>query len=269
MSAQAVLILGTSPKSAKSVLTMALCRALANRHLRVSPFKAMSVVQDGKETGPLLAQGLAHQCRAARLPFATPMNPVVLQTREPLQGDLWIKGERVGSARLLNEDSVLTSDLSAEIMMSICETVREAYDALVGSFDFLVIEGAGSPVDLPAEDDVPNILVARLAEAPILFSCKFSRGGGAASLIGSISCLPGDVRSRVRGFTFSDVQDETTIRHSVALVERTTAIPYLGTVPRVPLWTDTVDTYELLADTIARTLDWNAIGLAGWPLGLK
>lgn len=269
MSVQAVLILGTSPKSAKSVLTMALCRALANLHLRVSPFKALSVVQSGKEAGSHLAQGLAHQCRAARLPFATPMNPVVVQARESLQGDLWVKGERIGSVKLLNEDSVLTSELSVETKKTICKTVREAYDELLGSFDFLVIEGAGSPVDLPADDDVPNILVARLAQAPILFSCKFSRGGGAASLIGSISCLPEDVRSRVRGFTFSDVQDETTIRHSVSLVERAAGIPYLGTVPRVPLWTETIDTYELLADTIGRTLDWQAVGLTGWPLALR
>lgn len=214
----------------------------------------------------MLAQGLAHQCRAARLPFETSMNPVVVQATEALKGDLWLKGERIGPVRLLNEDSVITSELSGETKRAIWETVREAYEKLIQSFDFLVIEGAGSPVDLPAEDDVPNILVARLAEAPILFSCKFSRGGGAASLIGSISCLPPDVRNRVRGFTFSDVQDEATIRYSVALVERNTDVPYLGTVPRVPLWTDSVDTYELLAETIYRKLDWQVAGFAEWPI---
>jgi cobyric acid synthase len=187
------------------------------------------------------------------------MSPVVVHQVDESSGVLLLRGEEVAEVRLLNEDTVWTAALPRELRSRIARAVGDAYRSLQAELDFLVIEGAGSPVDLAAEDDIPNIMVARLAAAPIVFSCKFSRGGGAASLIGSVLCLPDDVRRLVVGFSFSDAQREEDLEYSVELVQARVGIPYAGTVPRVPLWDAGIDSYELLAQTAATRLDWRIL----------
>jgi adenosylcobyric acid synthase len=256
------MVLGTSPESAKSVLTIALCRALANAGRKVCPFKAISVSdpEPGAREGNR-GEALRRQCDAARMRFEEDMNPVAVVAISEGAGELYLGGEIVSSVRLLNRDAVLMSKLSVDLRARVLLHTREAYESLVRRFDFVVIEGAGSPVDLPAEHDVPNIMVARLFGGPIVLSCKFSRGGGAAALVGSVYCLPEDVRSLLVGFVFSDVQDEDEVMHSVRLVERHLSVPYLGAIPRIPLWSSGVDSYELLASTICHSLDLSALNL--------
>lgn len=255
------MVLGTSPKSAKSVLTIGLCRLFARLKLRVAPFKAVSVVRKGnlEDHAAIRGGGLYHQCQAAQTALRESMNPVVIRMEDESSGVLLLRGEEVTRVRLLNEDTARTGSLPPDLHSRIVRAVRDAYRALREEFDFLVIEGAGSPVDLAADEDIPNILVARMAGAPIVFSSKFSRGGGAASLVGSIYCLPDDVRKLVVGFSFSDALSEDDLRHSVELVQSHLRLPYVGTVPRVPLWSPEVDSYELLAETVRRRLDWRAL----------
>lgn len=256
------MVLGTSPRSAKSVLTIALCRALSNRGQRVCPFKAVSIIQESasEEDAAVRGRGLYHQCQAARVSFEAAMNPLVVRTSDSMTGDLLLRGEIVTRVSLLNEDSVLTSALSSTLRDDVSRSVRSSYLSLQERYDYMVIEGGGSPVDLPPEDDIPNILTARVARAPIILSCKFSRGGGAAALVGTAHCLPSEVRELVVGFSFSDAQSEKAIEHSVRLVEDRLGISYLGTIPRVPLWTSGIDSYELLARTACDRLDWKILG---------
>lgn len=263
MESQALMVLGTSPRSAKSVLTIALCRELSNRGHRVCPFKAVSVIQEGAAEGDaaVRGRGLYHQCQAARVSFESAMNPVIVRTGGSMTGDLVLRGELVARVSLLNEDSVLADTLSPALRNEVSALVRESYLSLQAQYDFILIEGGGSPVDLPPEDDITNIATARMARAPIVLSCKFSRGGGAAALVGTVDCLPPDVRELVVGFSFSDSQSERLVEHSVRLVEARLGIPYLGSIPRVPLWVDGIDSYELLARTARDTLDWKVIGL--------
>jgi adenosylcobyric acid synthase len=261
---KAIMILGTSPKSAKSVLAIGLCRLFAILGLRVAPFKAVSVIRENSVGDPAAIRGggLYHQCQAARIQFRELMNPVVIRMEDESSGVLLLRGEEITEIRLLNEDTACTGALPRDLRSRIVCAVHEAYCSLQEEFDFLVIEGAGSPVDLTPDEDIPNILVARMTAAPIVFSCKFSRGGGAASLVGSVRCLPEDVRKLVVGFSFSDVLSEDGLGHSVKLVQSHLAIPYIGTVPRVPLWSAGIDSYELLAETLRRRLDWRTLG---WP----
>ncbi len=259
---RAIMVLGTSPRSAKSVLTIALCRVLSNRGYKICPFKAVSVIQEGAAEGDaaVRGRGLYHQCQAARVLFEADMNPVVVRTGDLMAGDLFLGDDLVARVSLLNEDSVLIGALSPAARNDVSSRVRDSYLSLRERYDYIVIEGGGSPVDLPPEDDIPNILTARAARAPIILSCKFSRGGGAAALVGTVNCLPPEIRELVAGFSFSDAQSEEAIEHSVRLVEDRLGISYLGTIPRVPLWASGIDSYELLARTACDRLDWRVIG---------
>ncbi|KAH2844484.1 hypothetical protein KXW36_009619, partial [Aspergillus fumigatus] len=78
----------------KSVLVAGICRALANRGLRVMPFKPQNmsnnpaVTVDGGEIGR--AQAL--QALAARMPLHTDMNPVLLKPQADRTSQLVVHG---------------------------------------------------------------------------------------------------------------------------------------------------------------------------------
>ncbi len=81
MKPRAFMLMGTGSDVGKSLVAAGLCRAFANRGLKVMPFKPQNmsnnaaVTSDGGEIGS--AQAL--QARAARQPATVHMNPVFLK----------------------------------------------------------------------------------------------------------------------------------------------------------------------------------------------
>ncbi len=72
--------------------------------------------------------------------------------------------------------------------------VRESYEAVESSADFVVIEGAGSPAEINLRDgDLVNMAMAEMADAPVLLAGDINLGGVFAVAVrhGGAACAAG------------------------------------------------------------------------------
>ena len=142
MPAKTLMIQGTSSSVGKSLLTAGLCRLFARRGLRVAPFKAQNmsnnaaVCPDGAEIG----RAQAVQAAAARIEPTADMNPILLKPEGQCafaDRSCWA-GPGKPCRRV---------DLQ-ERKRELWPIVTAALDRLRQRFDLVIIEGAGSPVEL-------------------------------------------------------------------------------------------------------------------------
>ena len=73
---------------------------------------------------------------------------------------------------------------------SLIPDILEAYNSLAAENDIIVIEGAGSPAEINLKaDDIVNMGLAKLVDAPVLLAGDIDRGGVFAQLYGTVELL--------------------------------------------------------------------------------
>ena len=78
--------------------------------------------------------------------------------------------------------------------------IRESYEQLAADHDIIVIEGAGSPAEINLkQDDIVNMGMAKIADAPVLLVGDIDRGGVFAQLIGTVMLLEPEEQARIKG----------------------------------------------------------------------
>ena len=230
MTARAVMIQGTASHVGKSLVAAAVCRLFARRGWRVAPFKAQNmsnnaaVCPDGAEIGR--AQAL--QAVAAGIPPAVDMNPVLLKPEADARSQVVVHGRPW--RRLAARDY-------ADRKHQLWAAVTESLDRLRAGYELVVIEGAGSPVELNLKPgDIVNMAVARYARAPVLLVGNIDVGGIFAQLLGTLSLLEPDERRLVRGLVVNRFRgDPTLFADGVRILEDRGGVPVLGVVPYLPL----------------------------------
>ena len=222
------MVQGTSSYAGKSLLVTALCRIFSRRGLRVAPFKAQNmsnnaaVCLDGGEIGR--AQAL--QALAAGIAPTVDMNPVLIKPEADARSQVVVLGRpwrTLSAGDYYRHKSFLWSQ------------VTSALDRLRAAHDLVVIEGAGSPVELNLrEGDIVNMAIARHARAPVLLVGDIDRGGIFAQLLGTLWLLEPDERALVKGLVVNKFRgDMSLFSDGVRILEEKGEVPVLGVVPFV------------------------------------
>ena len=229
MPARTLMIQGTASHVGKSVLTAAFCRILSRRGVRVAPFKGMNMSNNAWVTreGGEMATAQAAQARACGIEPAVEMNPVLLKTASDRASQVIVMGRPICT--------VAAADLK-KLRGRLTEAIETALRRMLESYEFVVIEGAGSPAEVNLrETDLANMRVARAAEAPVLLVADIERGGVFAQLVGTLDLLEPEDRQRVAGLVINKFRgDPSLLEGGVKWLRERTGLPVLGVLPFMP-----------------------------------
>ena len=256
-----LMIQGTASHAGKTVLVAAVCRILARAGYRVSPFKAQNmslnsyVTPDGRE----IARAQALQAFAAGVEPRSEMNPILLKPKGGTISQVVVMGRPFRDISFADYYRKFALDKGIR-------AVKESLKALLSEFDVIVIEGAGSPVEINLYDrEIANMTVARLARAPVLLVADIDRGGVFASILGTMSLLKLKDQAMVKGLIINKFRGDLTILEpGLRKVEKLTGKPVLGVMPYVDgldlPWEDSVS-LESLSMQSSGTIDIAVIKL--------
>lgn len=222
-----IMVQGTSSDVGKSLIATGICRALANEGIPVAPFKSQNmsnnsyVTIDGKEIGR--AQGI--QAEAAKTPASVWMNPILLKPRSDQQSEIVLLGKAI--------QTMTGKGYRESFYEKGLEAISSALAKLEKDYEVLVMEGAGSPVEINLKDkELVNMKVAEMADVPVVLVADIDRGGVFASIVGTLELLDDQERARVKGLIINKFRGDLSLfTDGVKWLEEKTGIPVLGVLP--------------------------------------
>lgn len=224
--ARAIMIQGTASSAGKSLVVTGLCRIFRQDGFSVAPFKSQNMALNSFITRDGLEMGRAQvaQAEAAGIEPSVLMNPILLKPTGDAASQVIVNGEVVADMKAAEYYRRKTDFIPA---------VRQAYRTLAAENDIIVIEGAGSPAEINLRDnDIVNMGMAAIADAPVLLVGDIDRGGVFASLYGTVALLEPDERARIRGIVINKFRGDVGIlRPGLAQLEELTGVPVVGVVP--------------------------------------
>jgi len=218
--------LGTGSDVGKSVLATAMCRVLADRGVRVAPYKAQNMSNNSGVTPEGLEMGRAQivQAEACRLAPHVNMNPVLLKPTGESGSQVVVLGKAAGNQQA-REYYTAKNGLFA--------IAAQALDRLRAQYDAVIMEGAGScaEVNLMAHDFV-NLRIAAHADAPVVLVADIHKGGVFAQIVGTLECLAPEQRDQIRGFIINRFRGDVTLfDEGVQWLTQKTGKPCFGVIP--------------------------------------
>ena len=221
-----LMIQGTMSGVGKSLLTAALCRIFWQDGYRVAPFKSQNMALNSYITENGLEMGRAQvlQAWAAGREPDVRMNPILLKPSSDVGSQLIVKGEVRGDYQA-SEYFRKKRELIPEILAS--------YHSLCQENDILVIEGAGSPAEINLKnDDIVNMGMAKMANAPVLLVGDIDRGGVFAQLAGTMMLLEEEEKRLVKGLVINKFRgDKSILDPGIEMLEQLCSKPVVGVAP--------------------------------------
>ena len=224
--AKCIMVQGTMSGAGKSLLCTALCRIFAQDGYRVAPFKSQNMALNSFVTRQGLEMGRAQvvQAQAAGMEPDVRMNPILLKPSSDVGSQVIVNGQVRGQ---------MSAAAYFRMKRSLIPEILSAYNSLADQVEILVIEGAGSPAEINLKaDDIVNMGLAQLVDAPVLLAGDIDRGGVFAQLYGTVELLDPAERKRIAGLVINKFRGDVEIlRPGLTMLEQKTGLPVLGVVP--------------------------------------
>lgn len=252
--ARCIMVQGTMSGAGKSLLVTALCRIFRQDGLRVVPFKSQNMALNSYITRDGLEMGRAQvaQAEAAGKEPDVRMNPILLKPSSDTGSQLIVNG-RVRGQYAARDYFAMKKTLVPDIL--------QAYRSLATENDVIVIEGAGSPAEINLKaDDIVNMGLAEMVNAPVLLVGDIDRGGVFAQLYGTVALLEPRERARIVGTVINKFRgDVSLLEPGLEMLRQKTGVPVLGVVP-YGRWD--IDDEDSLAPRLSHTRAEGAVDIA-------
>ena len=213
----------------KSLIVAGLCRLLKQDGLTPAPFKSQNMALNSFVTADGLEMGRAQvmQAYAAGLEPEIEMNPVLLKPTDDTGSQVIVNGRPLKN---------MSAREYFAYKRTLIPVIRSAYEKLSAKYSPVIIEGAGSPAEINLkENDIVNMGLAEMLDAPVLLAGDIDRGGVFAQLYGTVMLLPEKERARIRGFIINKFRGDPSLLDSgIRTIEEKTGIPVLGVIPYIP-----------------------------------
>ncbi len=222
---KSIMLLGTSSGAGKSTVVTGICRILYQDGYKVAPFKAQNISDNVHilENGSLMARSQAIAAYACGLEPESDMNPILLKM---LKGktEVIIGGKSFGEMNRA-EFEIIKKDIWSKVL--------NPYKRLSDKYEIIVLEGAGSPVEMNLKSsDFVNIATAQKTNSPVLLVADIDRGGAFASVYGTLMLLEENERSLIKGIVLNRLRGKKEQFEELKIhMEKITGIPVVGMIP--------------------------------------
>ncbi len=242
--AKVIMIQGTMSNAGKSLVVAGLCRIFKQDGYRVAPFKSQNMALNSFITKEGLEMGRAQvmQAEAAGIDPLVCMNPILLKPTTDRGSQVIVNGEVIGN---------MPAREYFRYKKKLIPDIVKAFQKLEELADIIVIEGAGSPAEINLkENDIVNMGIAKLVDAPVLLVGDIDRGGVFAQLLGTIMLLEEDEKERIKGLIVNKFRgDKTILDPGITMLEERGGIPVTGVLPYMQVKLDDEDSLsERLTD---------------------
>ncbi len=223
------MVLGSGSDVGKSIIAAGLCRIFRQEGIRVAPFKAQNMALNSFITpeGGEMGRAQVVQAQAAGLKPHVDMNPILLKPSSEVGSQVIVHGQVYGN---------FSAQEYYRHKPRLVKKVMESYRRLGQAYELIVLEGAGSAVELNLKkNDLVNFSMARKAGAAVLLVADIDRGGVFAATIGTYHLLTRGERRLLAGFIINKFRgDPELFKEGERIIEQRTGRPVLGVMPFAP-----------------------------------
>lgn len=228
--AKVIMVQGTMSNAGKSLLVAGLCRIFKQDGYRVAPFKSQNMALNSYITSEGLEMGRAQvmQAEAAGIEPLVCMNPILLKPTNSIGSQVIVNGEVIGNMK--------ARDYFAYKKQLVPDIIK-AFKKLEEIADIIVIEGAGNPAEINLkENDIVNMGMAKMVDAPVLLVGDIDRGGVFAQLLGTLMLLEDDEKARITGLVINKFRgDKSILDPGIDMLEEKGGVKVAGVVPYMEL----------------------------------
>lgn len=224
--AKVIMIQGTMSGAGKSLITAGLCRVFMQDGYKTAPFKSQNmalnsyITEDGCEIG----RAQAVQAQACGIKPTAAMNPVLLKPTTDMGSQVIVNGSSIGT---------MAAKEYFQFKKRLIPQIMAAYETLKKEYDIIVVEGAGSPAEINLKsEDIVNMGLAKMIDAPVLLVGDIDCGGVFAQLYGTVALLEEEERKRIKGMIINKFRgDAGILEPGIEMIEKKCGISVLGVLP--------------------------------------